>query len=94
MRVWRFKTQGISLKSNTQFAVIVCPSITSLMMSLYMSKYLGGTKCQIIIIISQSIMQIVANQSINTTCQSIIYLQTYSMVQSPSWAANWFAASQ
>jgi len=22
------------------------------------------------------------------------YLLTYSMVQSPSWAANWFAASQ
>ena len=23
-----------------------------------------------------------------------IYLPTYSMVQSPSWEANWFAASQ
>ena len=23
-----------------------------------------------------------------------IYLRTYSMVQSPSWEANWFAASQ
>jgi hypothetical protein len=25
---------------------------------------------------------------------NLIYLLTYSMVQSPSWAANWFAASQ
>jgi len=24
----------------------------------------------------------------------VIYLLTYSMVQSPSWEANWFAASQ
>jgi len=25
---------------------------------------------------------------------NILYLLTYSMVQSPSWEANWFAASQ
>jgi len=26
--------------------------------------------------------------------QVLTYLRTYSMVQSPSWEANWFAASQ
>ena len=29
-----------------------------------------------------------------TSLGSITYLLTYSMVQSPSWEANWFAASQ
>ena len=28
------------------------------------------------------------------TCRRFTYLLTYSMVQSPSWEANWFAASQ
>ena len=27
-------------------------------------------------------------------CRQLTYLLTYSMVQSPSWEANWFAASQ
>ena len=31
--------------------------------------------------------------SFNTVC-NFTYLLTYSMVQSPSWEANWFAASQ
>ena len=30
----------------------------------------------------------------NVSIIDITYLLTYSMVQSPSWAANWFAASQ
>jgi len=30
----------------------------------------------------------------NTTFRTIAYLPTYSMEQSPSWEANWFAASQ
>ena len=28
------------------------------------------------------------------SCSFYLYLLTYSMVQSPSWEANWFAASQ
>ena len=33
-------------------------------------------------------------RSSNYPSPNITYLLTYSMVQSPSWAANWFAASQ
>ena len=29
-----------------------------------------------------------------TNKKTVLYLLTYSMVQSPSWEANWFAASQ
>jgi hypothetical protein len=34
------------------------------------------------------------NNSEEITAPIFTYLLTYSMVQSPSWAANWFATSQ
>ena len=35
-----------------------------------------------------------ALKNIDTAFHTAPYLLTYSMVQSPSWEANWFAASQ
>ena len=51
--------------------------------------------CQTLFFIAQNCyMSRISQSEICSTFWSILYLLTYSMVQSPSWEANWFAASQ
>ena len=50
-----------------------------------------GTRIWLTLLISDSSVTIFA---IRRQLKALTYLLTYSMVQSPSWAANWFAASQ